>query len=164
MSVAEYWYNFSFHSSLGITPFEVLYGRAPHHFGLVVDDSVSHVDLNAWSSQRELMLRMIKHILLRAQQRIKHQVDQERLDKNFRWVTWFIWNFDLIFRLRWLLVLITSCPTSILSLLKCCPWLVLLLRSLSHGEVLLSTRFSMSPNSNNLLNPSVWSILRFLMS
>lgn len=90
MSVAEYWYNFSFHSSLGITPFEVLYGRAPHNFGLVVDDSVSHVDLNAWSSQRELMLRMIKHILLRAQQRIKHQVDQERLDKNFRWVTWFI--------------------------------------------------------------------------
>jgi hypothetical protein len=84
LSVAEYWYNSSFHSSLRNTPFEVLYGRMPCHFGLSVDDSVSHVDLKSWLSQRELMLRVIKQNLLRAQQRMKYQVDKHRSDRTFQ--------------------------------------------------------------------------------
>jgi hypothetical protein len=37
LAVAEFWYNTSFHSSLGRTPFEALYGYAPRQFGLSSD-------------------------------------------------------------------------------------------------------------------------------
>jgi hypothetical protein len=34
LSLAEFWYNSSWHSSLGRSPFEVLYGYSPRHFGI----------------------------------------------------------------------------------------------------------------------------------
>jgi transposase InsO family protein len=37
LSLAEYWYNSSPHSALGRSPFEVLYGYPPQHFGLDID-------------------------------------------------------------------------------------------------------------------------------
>lgn len=39
LSLAEFWYNTSFHSTLGKSPFEMLYGHGPRHFG-VADTSV----------------------------------------------------------------------------------------------------------------------------
>jgi hypothetical protein len=84
LSVAEFWYNTCSHSSLGSSPFEVLYGRAPRHFGLSVEDSVQHTDLSSWLSQRELMLRIIRNNLLRAQQRMKHQSDKKRTERVFQ--------------------------------------------------------------------------------
>jgi hypothetical protein len=73
-----------FHSSLGKSPFEVLYGRQPRHFGLTIDDSVSHSDLSAWLLQRELMMRVVQHNLLRAQQRMKNQADKSRSEREFQ--------------------------------------------------------------------------------
>lgn len=70
LSVAEYWYNTSFHSALGRTPFEVLYGYAPRHFGISSEVVVPVPELADWLQERELMSRIIQLHLSRAQQRM----------------------------------------------------------------------------------------------
>lgn len=48
LSLAEFWYNASYYSALGRTPFEVLYGFPPRHIGLDVDRAVPVPELSTW--------------------------------------------------------------------------------------------------------------------
>lgn len=85
ISLAEFWYNTSPHTALGgRSPFEVLYGHPPRHFGLT-DESVSPVpDVATMMSERETILLAVKKHLLRAQQRMKAQADKRRSDREFQ--------------------------------------------------------------------------------
>jgi hypothetical protein len=71
LSLAEYWYNTSLHSSLGRSPFEVLYGLSPHHFGLTAVDTCVVPDLHQWLSDRALMTDVVKMHLSCAKHRMK---------------------------------------------------------------------------------------------
>ena len=83
LSLAEYWYNTSQHSALGRSPFEVLYGHPPKHFGLS-DAVVSSVpDVESMLAERATMVAVVRQHLLRAQQRMKHQADKKRSDRKF---------------------------------------------------------------------------------
>ena len=72
-----------YHSALGRSPFEVLYGHPPRHFGITNLQMCSTLELEAWLKERELLSRLIHQQLLRAQQRMKHQADKHRSEHIF---------------------------------------------------------------------------------
>jgi hypothetical protein len=88
ISLAEYWYNMSFHSALGRCPFEALYGRKPRHFGFQQGNPSGHTDLDEWLRERAAMLPVIKHNLERAQRRMKVQADKKSLERSFNIGDW----------------------------------------------------------------------------
>jgi hypothetical protein len=55
LAQAEYWYNTSYHSSLGKSPFVVLYGHEPRHFGIDISQSCQNEELQNWLQEHELM-------------------------------------------------------------------------------------------------------------
>lgn len=80
IALAEYWYNTTFHSSHGKTPFEVLYGHPPRHFGISADYHCKAEELDTWLTERAHMQELIRAQLLRAQQHMKHQADKNRTE------------------------------------------------------------------------------------
>lgn len=70
LHLAEYWYNCSFHSAIGRSPFEAMYGYLPAHFGITAADATGHQDLQSWLEERQLMTDLIRQHLLRAKTRM----------------------------------------------------------------------------------------------
>lgn len=83
LSVAQFWYNSSPHSSTGISPFEALYGTRPRHFGITDSTVVSSSDLASWLSSRHLMSELVRQHLERAKLRMKRQADKGRSERTF---------------------------------------------------------------------------------
>lgn len=88
LALAEFWYNTSYHSSLNRTPFEVLYGQEPLQLGIDRIETCAVPDLREWLSNRKLMTQLMKHHLLRAQQRQKSQADKNRTERAFQVGDW----------------------------------------------------------------------------
>lgn len=73
---AEYWYNTSYQSSAGMTPFKVVYGKnlptvAPYVLGSSPSDLIE-----AYMVDRDEILALLKGNLNRAQDRMKKVVDK----------------------------------------------------------------------------------------
>ncbi|KAL8115463.1 hypothetical protein AgCh_022090 [Apium graveolens] len=79
----EYWYNSTFHSSIGMTPFEALYGRLPHSIPCynVGDSPVNEVDQTLRT--RDDILHQLKFTLHAANNRMKQLADKHRRDVVF---------------------------------------------------------------------------------
>lgn len=83
LSLAEYWYNTTFHSALGKTPFEVLYGCPPRHMGLDDDVAAPVPDLQEWLAGRAQMQELVQQHLLRTQDQMKRQANKGRSERVF---------------------------------------------------------------------------------
>lgn len=83
LSLAEYWYNTSFHSAIKTTPYEVLYGQPPpiHLPYLPGESKVDSVDRTLQA--REEIINTLKQNLVRAQNRMKQVADKHRSERSF---------------------------------------------------------------------------------
>ena len=83
LPLSEFWYNTSYHTALQLTPFEVLYGHPPRHFGITNLHADVVLDLESWLKERNLLTTLIQQQLLIAQQRMKSQADKNRSEREF---------------------------------------------------------------------------------
>ena len=88
LSLAEWWYNSTYHSAIHLTPFEALYGYGPplHLPYLPESATVQQVDVEL--KDRENMLQLLKHHLQKAQARMTNQADKHRVDRQFEIGEW----------------------------------------------------------------------------
>jgi len=84
LSLAEYWYNTTFQTAIGRTPFEVLYGYPPRQLGIVDPQECTVPDLVEWLKERASLTVLIQQQLLRAQQRMKTQANHHRSERVFQ--------------------------------------------------------------------------------
>ncbi|KAJ0585794.1 putative nucleotidyltransferase, Ribonuclease H [Helianthus annuus] len=85
---AEYWYNSTFHSSTGVTPFETVYGRRPPSVFQFIPGEI-RVDSVARDLQdRDEALKQLKVHLSNAQGAMKLHADKKRRDVQFSVGEW----------------------------------------------------------------------------
>lgn len=77
LGLCEFWYNTNWHSSLGKSPFEVIYGRQLRYFGVTASGTIASRD------ERQLIISSVRQHLLRMQQRMKNQADKHRSERVF---------------------------------------------------------------------------------
>ncbi|GJT85576.1 retrotransposable element Tf2 [Tanacetum coccineum] len=88
ISLAEYWYNTNFHTAIGTTPYEVVYGQTPPlHIPYVSKDCPVEV-VDRTLVAREQTLKLLHFNLKKAQDRMKSQADKGRSDREFQVNDW----------------------------------------------------------------------------
>ncbi|KAJ3704876.1 hypothetical protein LUZ61_008581 [Rhynchospora tenuis] len=88
LPLAEYWYNTCFHQSLGMTPFQALYGYSPALLPLGDVIRSSDQAVNTLLSERQRVLGQIKNNLIKAQSRMKKYADLHRSERHFQVGDW----------------------------------------------------------------------------
>lgn len=83
LPMAEFWYNSSFHSTLGCSPFRALYRIEPNFGAMpnIIVDQDSPVAETAAEYQEQISL--LRAHLERAQHRMKKQADRNRIEREF---------------------------------------------------------------------------------
>lgn len=83
LSLSEWWYNTSFHTSLQVTPFQALYGFPPPMIAETVLPDCPDDTAKEHLRNRDKALQVIKDNLAKAQARTKHQADKHRTEREF---------------------------------------------------------------------------------
>lgn len=88
LSLAEWWYNSSYHSTIKTTPFFAVYGQNPpdHNFMNLGTSTVAAV--NNWVRERASIVKMLKENIQQAQQRMKHYANKKRKEREFEVGDW----------------------------------------------------------------------------
>lgn len=80
---SEYWHNTSYHSSIGMTPFKVIYGRDPPRLIHYDKGNVTTLAVDRFLIERDQVLSELKFHLSRAQDLIIARADGKRRDLEF---------------------------------------------------------------------------------
>lgn len=83
LSLAEGWYNTTFHTAIQSTPFEIVYGQPPPlHLPYLPGESLS-VSVDRSLQKRKEVINMLKFHILRAQNGMKQAADAHRSERAF---------------------------------------------------------------------------------
>ncbi|KAJ0545001.1 putative nucleotidyltransferase, Ribonuclease H [Helianthus annuus] len=88
LSLAEWWYNTTWHSTIRMTPFKALYGIDPPVHLPYIPGHTTVDSLEEWLNKREEMIGTLKHALERARNRMKQFADLKRSDRQFKLGDW----------------------------------------------------------------------------
>lgn len=80
---AEFWYNTTYHSSLGCTPYKALYGHDPIVSQLVGHRSSCNTDAQTWLREHTQHTAALKEHLAKAQCKYKHFADKKMSERVF---------------------------------------------------------------------------------
>jgi hypothetical protein len=83
LPLAEFWYNSTFHSSLGCSPFKALYGHDPN-FGAMPELDQEQSPVSDVLAKRAVQTALLIKNLERVQTRMKHFADKHRVEKEFQ--------------------------------------------------------------------------------
>jgi hypothetical protein len=83
LSLVEYWYNTSYHSAIGRSPFQALYGYEPRHSSVTADNVVVVHELSMWLQGRQTMNALLQQHLTRYRNMMKKQEDKNRSERQF---------------------------------------------------------------------------------
>ena len=84
LSLAQLWYNSTYHSSLGCSPFKALYGYDPKVGAAPTIQQTTPVNVAELVENRELHLQALKENLAKAQNIIKVMADKHHTDIEFQ--------------------------------------------------------------------------------
>lgn len=84
LTMAEWWYNTTYHTSLKLTPFQALYGYPrPQLRELSIPCNVSD-EAKVTVEQKEQMMQQVQVNLQQSHARINHFVDKKRSERSFK--------------------------------------------------------------------------------
>ncbi|GJX97078.1 putative nucleotidyltransferase, ribonuclease H [Tanacetum coccineum] len=83
-----WWYSTTFHSSLGRSPYEALYGYPPPLHIPYVPKDISDGEANEMMRNREVTIKLLKKSLCTAQNRMRQQANKKRSERVFETGTW----------------------------------------------------------------------------
>ncbi|KAL0439027.1 UNVERIFIED_CONTAM: hypothetical protein Slati_2385700 [Sesamum latifolium] len=84
LSLAEYWYNTNFYSSLKLTPFQALYSYLPGP--LTIDPYIpkTQPEIEEYLIERRKLIELLKLNLKEVQNRMKTYADKHRTERSFK--------------------------------------------------------------------------------
>lgn len=88
MSLAEWWYNTSSHSSTGITPYKAVYGNPAARLLSDVKGTTKIQAVEDHLKSRDQIAKILKENLEAAQQRMKRQTDLHRTERSLNAGEW----------------------------------------------------------------------------
>ncbi|KAF5458878.1 hypothetical protein F2P56_022873 [Juglans regia] len=83
LSLVEWWYNSTFHTSTKMTPFEAVYGTPRIRLQAYIPGLTSNQSVDQLLQTREQILVTLKSNLSLAQERMKYYYDKRRTDREF---------------------------------------------------------------------------------
>lgn len=83
LSLAEWWYNTTYHSAIKMTPYQALYGKTPPSIHYQQAEKTGNATVDEFLKNRAHIKARLKDNLVKAQERMKFYADKKRTERIF---------------------------------------------------------------------------------